>query len=186
MKTSHSLPVHLLTVILLTLLAGCDGAAGAVPTLPGTGGTFTPVAPGGSLPFEPVAQGYLLNATQPDPTVRLAAAAEDLDALAGLVTRDHLAVLKDIDFAEKVVLAVFWGVQPSGGCSITVEKLQMDDNGLTISVLLNENDANFPRVDASTYPYHLVAIAHDLLALKMPLRYRLVSADALLAEGELP
>ncbi len=190
MKRSRSFPVHLLAVCSLVLLArvlsGCSGAPAAMPTLPGSSGTPTSVAPSGSLTFQPIAQGYLLHSTQSEPAVRLAAAAEDLDALAGLITRDHLAVLKDVDFAENMVLAVFWGVRPSGGCSITVEKLQTDDSGLTISVVLNEDDPNFPRVDAATHPYHLVTIARAALPAGAALHYRLASADALLAEGELP
>lgn len=187
MRKRYSLPVHLLAVIFLALLTGCGGAPGVVPTLPGATDLPTLAASGtAGLSFQAVAGGYLLRSTQSDPGVQLISEPQGLDALAGLITRDHLALLKDVDFAENMLLAVFWGVRPSGGASISVETLALAGDELTVAVRLNENDPNLPRVDASTYPYHLVTIARDGLPAGAALHYRLVSADALLAEGRLP
>jgi hypothetical protein len=186
MKMRYILPVHLLFAFSLALLAGCSGAAaglssGAVPD-----STPTPTESSAVLTFQSIGQGYLLSSTQSKPAVRLATDAGSLAALDALVTPDHRALLKNIDLEKNVILATFWGVRASGGCSITIEKLFIDDAGLTVSVLLNENDAGIPRVDASSYPYHLISVARSSLPREANLHYRLVDRDGVLAEGDLP
>lgn len=189
MKKAHFLPGHLLIVviaILALMLAGCDGAAGGIPTAPGTGGTQPPDSDDGRVAFEPLAQGLVLRSTQSEPALRMAVDGESMKTLAELVTPEHQTLLADIDFDKNVVLAVFWGVRPSGGASISVEKVTLAGNELTVAVRLNADDPNVPRVEAATYPYHLVSLARAALPAGADLRYRLVSAETLLAEGNLP
>ncbi len=84
-----------------------------------------------------------------------------------------------------MVLAAVWGVRSSGGGSITICGISLDDTNLTVSVILQENDPEVAQIDAATYPYHLVLVNR----LDLPegiLHYRLVSETGLLAEGDLP
>lgn len=189
MNNAKFLPVHLLLLLIAMLgmiLAGCNGTASVVPTAPGTGGTQPPDSGDRRVAFEPLAHGLVLSSTQTEPAVRMAVDAESLKTLAGLVSPEHQTLLADIDFEKNVVLAVFWGVRPSGGASISIETVTLAGNELTVAVRLNEDDPNAPRVEASTYPYRLVTVARAALPAGAALSYRLMSADALLAEGKLP
>lgn len=179
MKKAISLPVHLLILLFAMfawILTGCAVSPGT--QLPDSGDE--------NFAFESIAQGLRMSSTQAQPVLRMADDAESLKTLAALVTPEHQTLLADVDFEKSVVLAAFWGVRPSGSASITIEKVSLAGDELTVMVRLNENDPNVPRVEAATYPYHLVSLARADLPAGAALHYRLVSADTLLAEGELP
>lgn len=201
MKKSISSLVHLPVVFLCLVLilvavvsAGCAAlpAAGVDPT-PGKtqeppSATREPASlPGNkSIPFQTAAQGFLLSSTQDKPALRMAADAQSLDVLAGLVTSEHQTLLSGIDPETSVVLAAFWGARPYGGFSITIDKVSITDNQLTVNVILNENDPTLPKIEAVTYPYHVVVIDRSALPKDIKIQYRLVNREEVLAEGELP
>lgn len=109
-----------------------------------------------------------------------------LDELAAFITRDQRSVLTNVDLEKNAVLAVFWGVKPSGGYSIAIDRVWIENDALLVNVILNEKDPALPKIDASTYPYHLVTIDRSALPPEMPLQYRLSNGDIVLAEGDLP
>jgi hypothetical protein len=206
MKRFFSMPVHLhvvfVNVILTWALIGCTSGIQS----PAIGGSATPPAtlslpatpvsdldpcptPGSdetAIPFESLAQGYRLSSSQSKPAMFMAVDDLSRDALAPLISEKDQSLLSDVDMNRRAVLAATWGVKPSGGYSITICSISTADMNLTVNVILKENDPNTPRVDASTFPYHLVAIDRLDLPGEGKLHYRLISSDTLLAEGELP
>ena len=138
------------------------------------------------LPFETLVQGYRLDAAQSTPTVILAIDSAARDALSSKVSLEHQAILNEVDLNKKIILAATWGVKPSGGFSITIRKLSIINSTLIVSVDLVENDPNLPKIDAATFPYHLVLVDRLALPTQGNLHYQLISNEVVLAEGELP
>jgi hypothetical protein len=145
---------------------------------PGSGETI--------VPFESLAQGYRLSSSQSKPALFMAVDSTSRDAFTPLIDDEHRALLGEVDLERKAVLAAVWGVRPSGGNSITICSISLAKTGIIVKVIIMEDDPNVARVDASTYPYHLVLIDRLELPTDENLHYRLMSDDTLLAEGELP
>ncbi len=138
-----------------------------------------------NLSFETLVQGYRLSAAQSGPALYLALDPTSLDALISDVDPRDQGLVGVVNLDSHSVLAAFWGVRPSGGESITICAISITNNSLTVGVVLQENDPEVPKVDAATYPYHLVLVNR----LDLPegsLHYRLVSDSGLLAEGDIP
>jgi hypothetical protein len=138
-----------------------------------------------NIPFETLAQGMRLSSPQSEPVLLMATNPAAFDALVPLLDLEHQALLNDVDFERNIILAVFWGVKPSGGYSITIDRIWTADNDLTVNVILNENDPTLPKVEASTYPYHLVIVDRLALPGEGNLFYQVLSDDAVLVSGEL-
>lgn len=209
MKRFFFPPISLLVVFANLILAwavvSCAGG-GLSPTLEGsptavssvTTGT-TPATPTSSaftspthvsgesaVPFQTLAQGFRLQSAQSEPTLLMAVDPTSRDALVSLIDPEHRDLLANVDLDKEVVLAAMWGAKPSGGYSITISKILISSADLTVNAILKEDDPNVPRLDASTFPYHLVTVNRLDLPKDANLHYRLVSDDTLLAEGELP
>jgi len=209
MKRYFPQPTHLLVgfanLILAWAVVSC-ASGGQSPTLDGSpmpvssvAAWTTPVTPTSSvfasptyvsgetaIPFQSLAQGFRLDSAQSKPALLMAVNPMSRDALVSLIDHEHQSLLTKVDLEKEVVLAAIWGVKPSGGFSITISKISIDNANLTVKVILKENDPTVPRLDASTFPYHLVTISHLALPKEANLHYRLVSDDTLLAAGNLP
>jgi hypothetical protein len=211
MKSLVFFYLHLFTVLSvvpLTLAApGCTGLTQPIfTTLPSTAlltqtvratdtstapsqATEVPAAPSQlvdlAVTFRTVVQGFRLGATLSSPALLLAVDDQSLEAVASLIDEDDRPLLRSVDLEEQALLAAFWGVKPTGGCSITIQVIYLDGNELVVEALLQENDPAFPRIEAATSPYHLVIADKDIFK-GSSLRYRLVSGGAILASGILP
>jgi PrcB C-terminal len=205
MKRSFYLPVRIIIAIvfifLVWIVAGCASdktspaptdslIPSAISTLPCAPTSATSAFPASvlgetTISFETLTQGFRLNATQPEPTVLLAFDPPSRDTLVSLVSKEHQALLNQVDLDKKAILAATWGAKPSGGFSITICTISITDTTLTVNVILKDNDPNVPKIDASTLPYHLVLIDRSDLPSQENLHYRLVSDGAILNEGEL-
>jgi hypothetical protein len=202
------LPIHL-PIVLTGLIVAWAAVSCGSPPASNTGGYPTPIqsvftlaapitpTPGVSarpalvsdedvVSFENLAQGFQLSSAQSSPAVHMAVDPKSRDDLAALVTPEHQSLLKNIDFAREVVLGAFWGVKPTGGSSIGIHTVSVTDADMTVNVILRENDPTVPKIEASTFPYHLVTIDRSSLPQKSSSRYRLMNGDAVMAEGELP
>lgn len=157
---------------------------GAEPTT--TANPSPPFFVGTAVPFRTLAQGFRLSGALPEPTLLVAVDGVSLDAVVSLIDQRHQALLKRVDLEREAVVAAFWGVKHSGGFSITVSTILIANTEITVNVVLQDNDPAFPRIDAATLPYHLVAINRSILPKEGILHYRLVSGDKMLAVGKLP
>ena len=165
--------------------SGATGATAVTPTS-SLSATAAFVSGGAAIPFQSLAQGFRLDSAQFQPALLIAVDAASRDGIVSLVDPKDQTPLKTLDLERELALAAFWGVQPYGGFSITIRSVSITDSYLTVDVILRENDPAVPKVDASTYPYHLVTIDRLALPMEAVVRYRLVSGDRLLATGELP
>lgn len=199
MKKLNALPaavnVLIVSLMLAWALAGCAAGSPISPTSEPPNPLVTSIPPAAcppagteksAIPFSILAQGYRLSSSQAEPMLYLAADPASLDALEPIVDTQDQALLGEVKEDSQVVLAAFWGVRPSGGASITICAISIEDSNLTVSVILQENDPNLPRIDAATYPYHLVLVNRLDLPREVSLHYRLVSDTGVLVEGELP
>ncbi len=211
MKNTIFTPSRLFTVLSVVTLAsaaaGCSGSTQTIPTsLPQTArlspaaqATDTPIqlpqstaslaspiqAAGSSVPFRSLRRGFRLGSGLPGPGLLLAVDDKSLAAVASLIDENDRSLLQGLDLNKQALLAAFWGVKPSGGCSITIQDIRLSGDEPIVDVLLQEVDPAFPRIEAATSPYHLVVIDKAILK-GSNLRYRLVSGDAFLASGILP
>lgn len=168
-------------MILLLLINGCT-VQYTQPTPPLSPEPTTGI----SVPFQNVVKGYKLGGTLTQPTLLVAYDRISLDKLASFISKKDQTSLELLDLKKETVVAVFLGVMPSGGTSITIRDITIKGNELTINLVLLENDPNFPKIEAATLPYHLVIIDHDVLPSITPFKYRLVSNNEVLVTGEEP
>ena len=211
LKSLIDLPVRFFTVLSAVMLVGAASGCIALPqnvlpspgliaTLPAiaratqaspatsqtTDQPTAPIRPSGSaVPFWELARGFRLGSTQPAPAVLLAEDAQSLEVLRARIDAGDRDALQTVDLEREALLGAFWGVRPAGGSSITIRSIQISGEELVLEVSLNEIDPDFPRIEAITSPYHLVIVDKDVFK-GGRLRYRMVSAGTLLAEGRLP
>jgi hypothetical protein len=186
--------LFLFTNISLVLwLVGCAGNIQPLPAeetpIADSYASVTPDASANSgegIAFDDLGQGFRLTPGQAAPRVILVRTEEERQDLLESIADEHQGALRDIDLGKKSILAVFWGAKPSGGFSITVQNIIIADSVLTIDVLLNENDPKLPRIEASTYPYHLATVDPMTLPEVLATSYRLMSGAEVLATGEIP
>jgi hypothetical protein len=150
--------------------------------------SLTVAAPTGgtAISFQTLAQGFRLASTQSQPALWVVTNASSRDKLTPLISVEQQPLLKGVDLEKWVVLAVFWGAKPSGGFSITIDKVSITRTDLVVNVILREHNPDAAPVDASTFPYHLVIIDRHSLPEGAKFHFRLIDYNTLLAEGDLP
>ncbi|MDW8054410.1 MAG: protease complex subunit PrcB family protein [Anaerolineae bacterium] len=138
-----------------------------------------------SVPFRTLARGFRLGGALPQPTLLAAVDRAGRDAVIALVSPQHRALLEATDLQREALLAVFRETMPSGGYAISINAVAVTDSELIVGVTLSEDDPAFPKIEAATLPYHIIAIDRSVLSQRPNWRYRLVSGNTLLAIGEL-
>lgn len=180
-----------LMIASVVLMAGCGAAAPAGSSASQASSqtpapmTAPPSLPAGrAIPFRTIAHGFRLGGGLPKPTLMIAVDAAGRTAIRDFVSPEHQALLETIDLRQEALLVVFRETMPSGGYAITVNTITLADGEIIVDATLSE-DSTLPRIEAATLPYHLVTVDINTLPLERNLRYRLVSAEKVLAEGEL-
>jgi hypothetical protein len=64
----------------------------------------------------------------------------------------------DVDFDSKVVLAAFAGDKPTGGYSIQISEVVLDDEKITANITLITPGRNCAVASSITNPYHIISI----------------------------
>jgi hypothetical protein len=145
----------------------------------------TPVGSGGDkIPFETVVRDYRLGTPLPDPALLLVVDKPGLETLDPLIDKDDLSLVSTVNFEEQALLAVFWGAKPAGGYSITITAVYTAGDELVVEVLLQDDDPEFPHIEAATSPYHVVMVDKNLIADKI-VQFRMMGEDGLLASGKI-
>ncbi len=134
------------------------------------------------IPFVSLTKSFRLGSSLPDPALLLVFDNPGLENVDTLISEADRSLVETIDFENLALLGAFWGVQPSGGHSITIDHVFVNGDELIMEVLLQENDPEFPKIEALTSPYHLVTIEKSLLSDKIQ-RYQMISDDEILASG---
>jgi len=173
----------------LAAIAGCA----AEPTRSSSGKSIEPetnkeiasLLSGNQFPFQSIVKGYRLGSAMSEPTLIVAYDEATMnDLISQLSAKDQLLV-EEVDIEKELIIAVFEGVKPSGGFSLTIENMFVSDDKLTVKLLLQENDPDFPKIEAVTTPYHVVKVDRDTLSDVKSLNYYLISGGERLGTGEL-
>ena len=181
LSTQPALGTVTVMLLIIIVTASCMSPTEQVsPALHLDPTTANPVA------FQNIIKGYALTSNIKEPVLLMASDESSLEKLASFLSRKDQKSLKQIDFKQEVVIAVFLGIQPSGGISITINNISINGSELTVSLQVQEHDPNFPKIDAATLPYHLVKINRESLPDNISINYRLVDGDEILATGEVP
>jgi hypothetical protein len=148
-----------------------------------TKNSSTPVGVvGQEIPYVSLSKSFHLGSSLPDPALLLVFDSQGLKNINTLVSEADRSLVQTIDFEKQYLLGAFWGVQPAGGYSITIDHVYINGDELVVEVLLQENDPEFPKIDAVTSPYHLVTVEKSLLSDKIQ-RFQMVSDNEILASG---
>lgn len=66
--------------------------------------------------------------------------------------------MPSVDFSKSYVIAVFAGTEPTGGYSISVDKITDADGVRSVSVIIDEPGAECTVVEEITSPYQFVVV----------------------------
>jgi hypothetical protein len=138
-----------------------------------------------NIPFQSLTKGFSLGTSVPNPAIFLAFDNMGLESLNPLVSKTDASLISTVNLEKQTLLAVFWGGKSSGGYSITIDNVYISGDELIVEVLLQDNDPEFPKIEAATSPYHLVTVDKNLLT-DIIMQYRMISHDVLLASGTVP
>ncbi|NJO84227.1 MAG: protease complex subunit PrcB family protein [Blastochloris sp.] len=151
-----------LALLLVTLVAGCEGVGGT------------------KLPFTTLVQGDFLSNAEGKPLVVVSATNRERDDLAFLIDRSGtdpvIEQLSMIDYNSFFSVLVVHGAVGSGGHSIVVQELVQQDNNVTIRAILKKPASGTLNDAAFTQPYHLITVTKEGVWGK-PIRFRLVVDD---------
>ena len=162
----------LLVVVFLVLAAACsdDDEATVDPTST-PGPTPTPAASPGPIGFETLVSGTSSGVLSETPVVRTATTQAEWEVL----WADHQAIVSSpadppaVDFASKMVIAVFDQERPTGGYSIEVEEVRTGDDATNVFAKRTWPGRGCTVTQAFTQPFHIVVVdgLHDPVALSI-------------------
>jgi hypothetical protein len=137
------------------------------------------------LPFRSLTKSFRLGTSLLNPTLLLVFDNQGQENVDPLVSEDDRSLIHTVDFEKQALIAVFWGTKPAGGYSITIDNVSIIGGELVIEVMLQDNDPEFPKIEAATSPYNLVIVDKKLLVDKIK-QYQMISNDVLLTSGMIP
>ena len=182
----HLLTIQLFVtfVSLIIVAVGCT----AEPIQPSSKSINTNIASllsGTPVSYESISKSYKLGGDISEPTLLIADDQDSLDILTANISAIDQAQIKNINLENHIALAVFWGIKPSGGFSLTINNIFLNDDEITIQLLLQDSDPTFPKIEAATLPYHMIIIDQNILPdKKSTFYYYLIAEDEVLTTGK--
>ena len=139
----HNLSFQLLLLTLMTFaLAACFHESDAEET----------------FPFEPFDPGIVYQSDQVGKRLEVITNQESFEEIFHAVHESSEA-LPEINFEEKIVIAVLAGERPSSGYSIEIDRIEEGASALIISVVTTKPGDGCVVNTVITYPYHFVQIS---------------------------
>ena len=133
--------------------------------------------PSGGLIFQSIAQAAPGGTEPAKPAVRIAAASEEAETFLPYLTAEHQSAVRNNDWANRAVVAVFLGAVSSNGYRITVRQLRVEQGRLrvTVSVQAPSPDSNVR--PAFTSPYHVVSVPKTAFGSSAPSSWLLETSE---------
>jgi hypothetical protein len=141
---------RLLGIILLLAVSlfGCQSSL--VPVV----GTDEQVIPFTTIVTEEWGGGY----ESFEPQLLLLTTAAEVATIEPFVTPEQLAQVRQVDFTQDAVIALFRGVQPSSNHKVVIERITLDETQVTVAAQFWEPAPDQTSVTELTSPYQLVKV----------------------------
>jgi len=95
------------------------------------------------------------------PELKIIAQLAEVDSLDRLITDDARQKLLALDYNRYFALAAFFGLQPTTGYSIQVNRVSRIGNTVSVYALLDIPGTDEAKANEVTSPYHLVIVQKD-------------------------
>lgn len=93
-----------------------------------------------------------------EPQLLLLTTAAEVATIEPFVTPEQLAEVRQVDFTQDAIIALFRGVQPSSNHKVVIERITLDKTQVTVDAQFWQPAPNQGSADAETSPYHLVKV----------------------------
>jgi hypothetical protein len=161
----------LAAVPLGVLALGCPASAGSEEV-------------GAAIAFQTVAHAFSGGQGPKKPVAFIALKASDVGAFERFLKPEDAARVQQVNLAAHAVVAVFSGVKPTSGFTITVRRLSLAQATLRIAIEVRSPAPSGNVLPAFSNPYHVVRVARRSLGRSGPSAWVLVSTTGhVLARG---
>ena len=130
-----------------------NGCKNVLPTT-----MFTPTSQGVELAFETIERSDVPGIQGEDPKMVIIARGEEIDTLGDTISFSAQDELRNLDFNEYFVIAVFQGLKGTNMYGVDIQRVTKSGNTLTIFAHFTERNPELGAADVNTSPYHLVKV----------------------------
>jgi PrcB C-terminal len=139
---------------------------------------------GAAIAFQTVAHAFSGGPGPKKPVAFIALKASDVGAFGRFLEPEDAAQVRGVNLATHAVVAVFSGVKPTSGFTISVRGLSVAHATLRITVAVRSPAPSANVLPAFSNPYHVVRVARRSLTASGPSAWVLVSTTGrVLARG---
>ncbi len=126
--------------------------------------------PTSHIPFQTLSKGDAYTAELPEPAMFVAGNHTETTPFAKWLYEND-PVLQQVDFDRSLVLAISAGRKGSSGYGITVRAITASTSTVNVLIHLDEPDPGQFVSDVISYPYHIVELDKDDIALQTSLSW---------------
>ena len=113
------------------------------------------------LPFETIERSDLGDYSVREPRLILITAPQEIDQVEGLITREALDRLVELDFGQYFAIAVFRGTQATSGYDVIVERVARRGDKIVVYAQFWSPSPHYGVRNEATSPYHLIKVRRD-------------------------